>query len=62
MQRYTIYLLLWKALHVSGGSSAYHQELKNVYTASGTLSDLYCYVLLSWKRWNWTVAGSSKGL
>ena len=29
MQRYTIYLLLWNALHVSGGSSAHHQELKN---------------------------------
>jgi len=24
-----------KALHVSGGSSAHHQELKTVYTASG---------------------------
>ena len=28
MQRYTIYLFLWNALHVSGGSSAHHQELK----------------------------------
>ena len=24
MQRYTIYLFLWNALHVSGGSSAQH--------------------------------------
>jgi len=29
MQRYTIYLFLWNALHVSGGSSAHHQALKN---------------------------------
>ena len=29
MQRYTIYLFLWNALHVSGGSSAHHQDLKN---------------------------------
>jgi len=29
MQRNTIYLFLWNALHVSGGSSANHQELKN---------------------------------
>jgi hypothetical protein len=36
MQRYTIYLFLWNALHVSGRTSAHHQELKIVYTASGT--------------------------
>jgi hypothetical protein len=36
MHRYTIYLYLWNALHVSGGSPAHHQELKTVYTASGT--------------------------
>ena len=52
MQRYTIYLFLWKALHVSRVSSAHHQELKTVYTASCTLSNLYCYLPLSWKRWN----------
>jgi hypothetical protein len=28
MQRYTINLFLQNALHVSGGSSAHHQELK----------------------------------
>ena len=28
---------LWKAVHVSGGSSSHHQELKTVYRASGTL-------------------------
>jgi hypothetical protein len=29
MQRYIIRLFLQNALHVSGGSSAHHQELKN---------------------------------
>ena len=28
MERCIIYLFLWNALHVSGGSSAHHQELK----------------------------------
>jgi hypothetical protein len=29
MQRYTIFFIIVNALHVSGGSSAHHQELKN---------------------------------
>ena len=33
MQRYTILFITINALHVSGGSSAHHQELKTVYTA-----------------------------
>ena len=36
MQRYTSYLFLWNALHVSGGSSAHHQELKNCQIFSAT--------------------------
>jgi hypothetical protein len=35
MQRYTMAFITMNALHVSGGSSARHQELKTVYTASG---------------------------
>ena len=35
MQRYTMVFFTINALHVSGGSSAHHQELKTVYTASG---------------------------
>jgi len=35
MQRYTMVFITRHALHVSGGSSAHHQELKAVYTASG---------------------------
>ena len=35
MQSYTMVFITKNALHVSGGSSAHHQELKTVYTASG---------------------------
>jgi len=35
MQRYTMVFITINILHVSGGSSAHHQELKSVYTASG---------------------------
>jgi hypothetical protein len=35
MQRYTIFFIAVNALHVSGGFSAHHQELKTVHTASG---------------------------
>ena len=35
MQRYTMVFITINALHISGGSSAQHQELKTVYTESG---------------------------
>jgi len=35
MQHYTIFFIAVNALHVSGGFSAHHQELKTVLTASG---------------------------
>ena len=35
MERYIMAFITTNALHVSGGSSAHHQELKTVYTASG---------------------------
>jgi hypothetical protein len=35
MQRFTIYLFLQHALHVSGGFSVHHQELKTAHPASG---------------------------
>jgi len=38
------------ALHVSGGSSAHHQEYITVHTASGTVNQ-YCCLLLSGMRW-----------
>jgi hypothetical protein len=39
MQRYTIFFFTVNAVHVSGGSSAHHQELKTVHTAFGILKD-----------------------
>jgi hypothetical protein len=35
MQRYTVYLYLEIALHVSGGTSIHHQERIQLSTASG---------------------------
>ena len=35
MQHYTMVFISINALHVSGGSSAHHQELKTLYTALG---------------------------
>jgi len=35
MQSYTMVFITIIALHVSGGSSTHHQELKTVNTASG---------------------------
>jgi hypothetical protein len=35
MQRYTIFFIAVNAVHVSGGFSACHQELKTVHTESG---------------------------
>jgi hypothetical protein len=37
-------------LHVSGSSSAHHQEHITVRTASGIVNQ-YCCLLLSWMRW-----------
>jgi hypothetical protein len=50
MQRYTIFFIIVNALHVSGGFSTYHQELKN-----GTHSIGYVPGLLAA-----TASGSSK--
>ena len=38
MQCYTIFFIPVNAVHVSGGFSAHHQELKTVHTASGMSS------------------------
>jgi len=39
MQHYTSAFITINALHISGGSSAHHQELKTVYTAWGICRD-----------------------
>jgi len=43
-------IYFWKALHISGGSSAHHQEHITVHSASGIVSH-YCCRLVSWVRW-----------
>ena len=40
MQRYAIFFIIVKALHVSGGSSAHHQELKNCTDRIGYMPNL----------------------
>jgi hypothetical protein len=40
MQHFLIYLFLHIDLHVSGGSSAHHQEYKTVHTASGIVKPI----------------------
>jgi hypothetical protein len=39
-QRYTIFFITVNALHVSGGFSAHHQELKNCTHSIGYMSSL----------------------
>jgi len=40
MQRYTIFFIIVNALHVSGGFSTHHQELKNRTHSSGYVPSL----------------------
>jgi hypothetical protein len=50
--RLSIYLFRQNALHVSGSSSAHHQELK-LYIQLLVFVKPCCYLLLSWLGWNW---------
>jgi hypothetical protein len=52
MQRYTVYLYLETALHVSGGTFTNHQKRIQLYLQHLVLSHRYCYLPLSWKSWN----------
>ena len=40
MRRYTIFFIIVNAVHVSGGFSAHHQELKNCTHTIGYMSSL----------------------
>ena len=40
MQRYTIFFIIVNAVHVSGGFSTHHQELKNCTHSVGYMSSL----------------------
>ena len=44
LQRYTIFLIIINALHVSGGFSAHHQELKNYTHSIGYIKLACCYL------------------
>jgi hypothetical protein len=52
MQRYTVYLYLETALHVSGGTCTHHQGAYTCIYSIWYLSHRYCYLPLSWKSWN----------
>jgi hypothetical protein len=52
MQCNTSVFIAINALHISGGSSAHHQELKTVYTAP-LFVEFFCFLPLSWVSWNW---------
>jgi hypothetical protein len=45
------HLFLQNVLHVSGGSSTHHQELKHYTYSIRYLSSRYCYLSLSWRSW-----------
>jgi hypothetical protein len=49
MQRHTMIVITINALHVSGGSSAQHQELKTVYTASGICRAFIVINIIVWR-------------
>jgi hypothetical protein len=58
MQRYTRFFIAVNALHVSGGFSAHHQELKTVHTVSGICQA--CLLLpLAWVSWQCKVIQDS---
>ena len=59
MQRYTPYLCLQTARHVSGGTSTHHQEHINCIYSIWNFSNRYCYLQLSWKSWNSTSNSST---
>ena len=48
MQRYTIFFITVNALHVSGGFSALHQELKNCTYSIGYMPSLASDICQAW--------------
>jgi len=52
MQRFTIFFITVNALHVSGGSSAHHQELKNCAYSIGYVPSLLAGSGSSKQAWN----------
>jgi hypothetical protein len=52
MQRYTVYLYLETALHVSGGASTHHQERIQLYLQHLVFVTRYCYLPLAAGRYS----------
>jgi len=52
MQRYTMFSVIVNALHVSGGFSAHHQELKNCTHSIGYMSSLLAATASSKQAWH----------
>jgi hypothetical protein len=52
MQRYTVYVYLETAQHVSGGTSPIIRSAYNCIYSIWYLSHRYCYLPLSWKSWD----------
>jgi hypothetical protein len=50
------------ALHISGGTSTYHQERNQLHLQHLNLSPHYCYLPLSWKSWNTQTSSNSSTL
>jgi hypothetical protein len=53
MQRYTVYLYLETALHVSGGTSTYHQERIQLYLQHLVFLTPLLLSAAIVKSWNW---------
>jgi len=55
MQRYTIFFIIVNALHVSGGFSAHHQELKNFTHSIGHVPGLLAATATGSSKQAWHV-------
>ena len=55
MQLYTIFFIIVNALHVSGGFSAHHQELKNCTHSIGYMSSLLAATASSSSKQAWHI-------
>jgi len=55
MQRYTIFFIIVNVVHVSGGSSAHHQELKNYTHSIGYVPGLLAATASSSSKQAWHI-------
>jgi len=55
MKRYTVFFITVNALHVSGGFSAHHQELKNCTYNIGYMSSLLAAIARGRSKQAWHI-------